>query len=180
MTSTSNTNSLQKTLFIFRQKIKFIHLPSFLKYYKNITNLLFWEFGHVHQKQHKFVRNWRLSAKKNQLDPSIFQGYYTLKNPEIWLVKNNLENNFRTRNLPGMRFAMEDKNYKKFHFALLFGKTKWKNFQKSNIPYFGALFSKSGQKWIVHLMQKIRKLWSQFYERLLTDKRTDGLNYRAI
>ena len=145
MTSTSNTNSLQKTLFIFRQKIIFINLPSFLKYYKNITNLLFWEFGHVHQKQHKSVRNWRLSAKKNQLDPSSFQGYYTLKNPEIWLVKNNLENNFRTRNLPGMRFAMEDKNYKKFHFALLFGKTNEKIFKKAIYPILGLLFPNLGK-----------------------------------
>ena len=82
MTITSNTISLQKTLFIFRQKIIFIYLPSFLKYYKDITNLLLWEFGHVYQKQHKFVRNWRLSARKKSTWSFNFSGILHFK--ESW------------------------------------------------------------------------------------------------
>ena len=40
---------------------------------------------------------------------------------------------------------MEDKNYKKFHFVLLFGKTNEKIFEKAIYPILGLFFPNLGK-----------------------------------
>ena len=62
-----------------------------------------------------------ICKQKVNLIPLIFNRYYTLKNPAIWLAKNIMANNSKTRILPDMRFLMD------FHFALFLEKKKKKN-----------------------------------------------------
>ena len=61
-----------------------------------------------------------ICKQKVNLIPLIFNRYYTLKNPAIWLAKNIMANNSKTRILPDMRFLMD------FHFALFLEKKEKK------------------------------------------------------
>ena len=66
---------------------------------------------------------------------------YTLKNPKIWLTKNILGNNSRTRILPDMGFAIESQESKELSFALFFRKNKlFKKIQ--NTLFLGPFSSK--------------------------------------
>ena len=96
---------------------------------------------HTHQKQyHELVgiSDIYLQAK-NQLNPSkknfffFLHKYDTFKNPGIWLTKNILGNNSRTRILPDMGLRLRVKNQKKLLFCIVFmERKKWQKY-----PIFG-------------------------------------------
>ena len=59
--------------------------------------------------------------------------YDTFKNPGIWLTKNILGNNSRTRILPDMGLRLRVKNQKKLLFCIVFmERKKWQKY-----PIFG-------------------------------------------
>ena len=85
---------LVENSFIFMQKKSNLSLPSFLKYYRDIANLLFWVlWGRLPKtKALNCWKLWCLSAKKSTWSLNFFYRYYTLKNPVIWLANNTCGN----------------------------------------------------------------------------------------
>ena len=77
---------------------------------------------------------WCLSTKQKST--------YTLKNPAIWLVKNILGNNSRTRILPNIGFAMESQQIKQFSFCIVFEKTNEDNLKKIQNALFAKIWEK--------------------------------------
>ena len=130
MTSKNDTTGLEKTLiFIFMQKIIFIpnlFLELLQTYYKLVI------LGTLSMRDHAY--------QKQSL--GFFTDInYTLKNPKIWLTKNILGNNSRTRILPDMGFAIESQESKELSFALFFRKNKlFKKIQ--NTLFLGPFSSK--------------------------------------
>ena len=104
-------------------KKPYLPLISFLKYYKNIVNLLFWVlwtcyFGYC-------WKLWCLSANKSSTWTLIFfTDIITLITN--FAIKNVLGRNSRARVLPDLGLRLKDKNQKNFHLQL-FWKNKWQN-----------------------------------------------------
>ena len=63
-------------------------------------------------------------------------------NPAIWLVKNILGNNSRTRILPNIGFAMESQQIKQFSFCIVFEKTNEDNLKKIQNALFAKIWEK--------------------------------------
>ena len=177
------------------QKIVFIsHF-----FFENISKLLqtcyFGYYGHAWPHPPKAIaptckKLWCLSTTKNQLDPSIFWELYFKESYNPWLVKIILGNNSRTRIWPDMGFATESQKLKELSFCIVLRKNKWQNFQKNaKYPFSEPFFPKFRQKLIVHTnwapslfsiygpltpcKKTEKKLMSQFWEKLLTNRGTN-------
>ena len=135
----------------------YLSLTSFLEYFNDIANLLFWVLWACPSKPiiQTCRKLWCLPAyKKSTWSLIFFYRYHILKNSAIWLPKNILGNNSRTRILSDIRFLMESQESKEFSFCIVFRKNQWQNFQK-NVKYsiLGLFLAKFGQKWIFNKNQ---------------------------
>ena len=121
VTTSKRILSAYKKLWCLSSCKIYVSLHLFLKYYKNIAKLC---FGHAWPHSPKtIVTTCRklccLSANsKSTWSMFFYLRYYalTLKNPAPWLVKNNLENNSRTRIPPEIEFATESQELKELSF----------------------------------------------------------------
>ena len=95
----------------------YFHAKKYIYPSDDIVNLLFWKMrAHVatpiknnsttFYKTLIFMCKQKVKQKVN-LIPQIFLYVLHLKNPAVWLTKNILGNNSRTRILPDMQVAME-------------------------------------------------------------------------
>ena len=139
-------------MFIFKQKIIFILPPLSLDNTAILQTCYFGYFGHLWPCPPKPIaptcmKLWCLSAnKKSAWSLSFFKRYYTLKNHAIWLVKNILGNNSRTRIFPNVEFALENQELKDLSFCIVFRKKQMTNFSCKIPNFLGPFHPNLGRK----------------------------------
>ena len=114
-TPIKNDSIIYRKLWCSLHKKSTSSLTSFLRYCRDFAFLLFWVIWAC------LVTTSKMILSAYQLDPSVLFFWdifwdITLKNPAIWLVKNILENNSRTRIPPEIEFATESQELKKLSF----------------------------------------------------------------
>ena len=131
-------------MFIFMQK-KYLILTSFLKFYKNIADLLF--FVHWACLVTPFISN---STTLQETLMFIYKkkiNLITHFSLEILHFKEPGNLNFKTRILQRIFWSLpwKVKNSKNYHFALFWGKSNDNIFKKFTISYFGSFLPKFRQ-----------------------------------
>ena len=140
MSIKNDSINLQKSLIFICTKIQ-LHSYFFCEYHEDIANLLLLVLGmpgHTHHKQQFQLvgKSEVYQQTKNQLNPSPFSRDIT---DYIWLVKNILVDNSRTRILSDRSFAMKSQELKEFSFCNVFRKINLQHLQ--NTLFLGPFWS---------------------------------------
>ena len=124
----------------------YLSLTCFLKYYKDITNLILVLLtglvAHtISDRTTLYETLMFIHKQKINLIPQFFLKIQHFKNSAIWLVKDILVDNSRTRILPDIGSVVESQEVKELSLWTVLGKIKWQHFQKKkrNTLFLGPL-----------------------------------------